>query len=213
MLQDRCQSWDAICRRAGGRRKYNHMRQIRAEMRLLRVVDLLGEFGFARGYQSRIARALNVSTSTVSRDIARLFLRYRGGREAEQRHQVRERMERRIRRENETERQRASAALSAPETETVERMKRHIRRENEAESQQTSAAPSAEAETVSAPSLVPEPKSPAVELTQTYEAPQSLPSVRSGMGEIFRPGPSHAERRRPTHRRMPSEGLRHGTYL
>ena len=87
-MPSECLTWDAVCRRAGGRRKYNRVRQLRAELRLVKVVALLELTRFARGYQSRIARILKVSRGTISRDIARLRRRFWGGKEAEERHRI-----------------------------------------------------------------------------------------------------------------------------
>ena len=64
-------------RRAGGRRRYNAWRTFRREYRLLQVARLLrrGTYGglIDRGTQTRLARALGVSRSTVCRDIAALL--------------------------------------------------------------------------------------------------------------------------------------------
>ena len=114
-MPSECLTWDAVCRRAGGRRKYNRVRQLRAELRLVKVVALLELTGFARGYQSRIARILNVSRGTISRDIARLRRRLWGGKDAEERHRVQERMQRRIRAEERLERDRMAIEAAAPE--------------------------------------------------------------------------------------------------
>ena len=114
-MPSECLTWDAVCRRAGGRRKYNRVRQLRAELRLVKVVALLELTGFARGYQSRIARILKVSRGTISRDIARLRRRLWGGKEAEERHRVQERMQRRIRAEERLERDRMAIEAAAPD--------------------------------------------------------------------------------------------------
>lgn len=58
----------SAARRAGGRRHYNAVRQFQADERRRRVVELLDEIGFCRGYQSKIAKALGVHRSTISRD-------------------------------------------------------------------------------------------------------------------------------------------------
>ena len=50
-------TWDQICRRASGRRRYNSVRRFLANYRLTRVVKLLDQTGFRRGYQTKIARA------------------------------------------------------------------------------------------------------------------------------------------------------------
>jgi hypothetical protein len=63
-------SFDQLCRRAGGRRRYNLQRQMNAMERRKEVAALLKRYGpRASGVQVRIARALGVSESTISRDI------------------------------------------------------------------------------------------------------------------------------------------------
>jgi predicted DNA-binding transcriptional regulator YafY len=63
-------SFDQICRRASGRRRYNLQRQMSAMDRRKEVAKLLTLYGRrARGVQLRIARELGVSESTISRDI------------------------------------------------------------------------------------------------------------------------------------------------
>jgi len=65
--------WDEICRRAGGRRRYNARRKLIAEMRRFKVAQLVKEYGlYERGVQKRIADELGVSEATISRDIALL---------------------------------------------------------------------------------------------------------------------------------------------
>ena len=76
-------TWDAMCRRAGGRRGYNRLRQFLANYRLTKVVELLRETGFRRGYQTIIANALGVHRSTICRDLRRLHLRRLHGRDAD----------------------------------------------------------------------------------------------------------------------------------
>jgi hypothetical protein len=62
-------SFDQICRRAGGRRRYNLQRQLNAMQRQKEVARLFREFGHVRGFQAQLARALGVSESTISRDL------------------------------------------------------------------------------------------------------------------------------------------------
>ena len=63
-------SSDEAHKRAGGRRRYNSHRQFVAFVRRQMVVALAWEFGLARrGSRSRIARAIGVHRSTVSKDI------------------------------------------------------------------------------------------------------------------------------------------------
>ena len=65
MSRDCYSEWNSICRRAGGRRRYNGVRQFLANRRLSEVIKALKEFGFAWGSQSRIAERLGVSRSTT----------------------------------------------------------------------------------------------------------------------------------------------------
>jgi hypothetical protein len=65
-------SWDAVCRRAAGRKRYNAWRQRRAAERRWLVWRLLQEYGGAHGAQAKIARTLGVSKATVCLDLARL---------------------------------------------------------------------------------------------------------------------------------------------
>jgi DNA invertase Pin-like site-specific DNA recombinase len=60
---------DEIYRRASGRRRYQSLRRQEAQLRRVRVIKLLESTGFSHGYQARIARALSVSQSTITRDI------------------------------------------------------------------------------------------------------------------------------------------------
>ena len=64
--------------RAGGRRHYNSVRQLRATIRRSEVVRLLEKFGWKRGVQSRIAGIVGVHRSTVSRDIWGLMRQLNG---------------------------------------------------------------------------------------------------------------------------------------
>ena len=57
-------------KRAGGRRKYNALRQFKAEFRRMKLSALLGNTD--RGCQSQFAKELGVSRSTICRDLARL---------------------------------------------------------------------------------------------------------------------------------------------
>lgn len=56
-------------RRAGGRRHYNHWRQVKAELRRVQVAELLPVYGLSRGAQTRIAQRLGVHRSTICRDV------------------------------------------------------------------------------------------------------------------------------------------------
>lgn len=63
-------NWDSICRRAGGRRRYNAQRQHQAALRRLRVGALMNQLGwFTHGVPAEVARQLGVSRSTVCRDL------------------------------------------------------------------------------------------------------------------------------------------------
>ena len=53
--------------RAGGRRHYNSLRQLHAELRRAQVARLLLDGGLHRGTQAQIARQLGVSEATISR--------------------------------------------------------------------------------------------------------------------------------------------------
>jgi len=110
--------WQAIYRRASGRRHYNLVRQFCADKRRRDVARLLRETGIGWGYQTRIARQLSVSRSTVCRDLARIRGEYWGGPQAEERHRADMRMERRIRAEDKLEWERiASDARKAESAE------------------------------------------------------------------------------------------------
>ncbi len=100
MSSSPCSEWESICRRAGGRRRYNARRRWAAEMRLFEVARLLNEVEYGRGYQTRIAKLLGVSRGTICRDIARLKRVYWGGRVADERHRAEMRRQRRIRDED-----------------------------------------------------------------------------------------------------------------
>ena len=66
-------SADEACRRAGGRRRYNAVRQFQAILRRKTVLELLLKLGHRRGVQSLIAARLGVHRSTVSKDIAAIL--------------------------------------------------------------------------------------------------------------------------------------------
>jgi hypothetical protein len=61
-----------VCRRAGGRRRYNAVRRFNAALRRVKVGEMLLRHGTRHGVQAMIARALGVSEATVSRDRAAL---------------------------------------------------------------------------------------------------------------------------------------------
>ena len=60
---------EEAARRAGGRRHYNSLRQLRAALRRRAVIELLCQYGFDYGSQRRIATRLGVSPATISRDV------------------------------------------------------------------------------------------------------------------------------------------------
>jgi hypothetical protein len=67
--------YDEVCRRAGGRRRYNAHRQFLAEYRRRQIVKLLVDQKIvllAHGYQTRLAEHFGVSRSTICRDLARI---------------------------------------------------------------------------------------------------------------------------------------------
>lgn len=71
------QDFQSICKRAGGRRKYNATRQLIAQQRRLEIIRLMNLWGWSNtsktGVQAKIARHLEVSESTISRDIWKIF--------------------------------------------------------------------------------------------------------------------------------------------
>ena len=60
-------------RAAGGRRRWNAVRQTRAIERRAEVVKLMRTYGIGRGSQTKIAAALGVSDATISRDFNTIF--------------------------------------------------------------------------------------------------------------------------------------------
>jgi hypothetical protein len=67
-------TWDEVCQRAGGRRHFNHWRQLCQLLRRLKVSWLLRRYRlFRRGTVTAIARELGVQPCTVSRDIRALL--------------------------------------------------------------------------------------------------------------------------------------------
>jgi hypothetical protein len=66
-------SAEVASRRAGGRRRYHALRRDLAMVRRSEVAKLVRAYGRQRGTQARIARELNVSEATISRDIASLL--------------------------------------------------------------------------------------------------------------------------------------------
>lgn len=64
--------FDSVCRRAAGRRRYNAGRRAEAKERYKLVVEaILSPDGRKRGSQTKLAQALGVHRSTISRDMAK----------------------------------------------------------------------------------------------------------------------------------------------
>jgi len=64
-------------RRAGGRRRINAVRHwdvIQRRAKVFKTVSERGLAGFDRGVRAQIARELGVSRSTISRDVAAIFV-------------------------------------------------------------------------------------------------------------------------------------------
>jgi hypothetical protein len=63
-------TWEDVCRRAGGRRRYNAARRNPRDLRRARIIA--GRAGVPRplpaGLQAELARRLVVSPATISRD-------------------------------------------------------------------------------------------------------------------------------------------------
>src|SRR5687768_223362 len=71
-------SFDAVCRRAGGRRHYNAVRRLKRDQRLNRVVELIGTYGLVKhGARARIARESGVHKSTITRDLQAILAKHR----------------------------------------------------------------------------------------------------------------------------------------
>lgn len=63
-----------VQRRAGGRNRYNARRRTVAVLRRILVAELVKQHGgLSRGNQAAIARELEISEATVSRDVAALL--------------------------------------------------------------------------------------------------------------------------------------------
>lgn len=65
-------SWDEVCRRASGRRRFNQQRWAARFWRQTRVERLLRELGERRGVQRLIAARLGVAPSTICGDVRRI---------------------------------------------------------------------------------------------------------------------------------------------
>jgi DeoR/GlpR family transcriptional regulator of sugar metabolism len=65
---------DVVRRRAGGRNRYNARRRVAAMLRRIEVANLIKQRGgLSRGNQAAIARELEISEATVSRDLKALL--------------------------------------------------------------------------------------------------------------------------------------------
>lgn len=67
---------------AGGRRHYNSVRQLRAELRRIEIICFLAESHislFVRGTQRALAERFGVSEATISRDLVRIFAKHTRG--------------------------------------------------------------------------------------------------------------------------------------
>ena len=66
-------SYEAICRRAGGRRHYNKTRRHAIYWRLVALEEIFRSEGYVPGDYARWAARLGVSRSTICRDVRRLW--------------------------------------------------------------------------------------------------------------------------------------------
>jgi hypothetical protein len=67
-------NWDEVCRRHAARKRWNSVRRFLANQRRQRLLALVLEIGgLQRGAQSRIAEALGVHRSTISKDFKRIL--------------------------------------------------------------------------------------------------------------------------------------------
>jgi hypothetical protein len=63
-------TFDEICKRAGGRRRYNAWRQFMREFRRIKITHEILQTGDYYGVQADLARKFGVHPSTISRDLA-----------------------------------------------------------------------------------------------------------------------------------------------
>jgi hypothetical protein len=72
-------SWDEVCRRVAGRRKYNQWQRAMAAARQDEVFTLLLAYGWHTwGTLTKIAQELQVHRSTITRDRQRIMRAMRG---------------------------------------------------------------------------------------------------------------------------------------
>ena len=66
--------WQTVCRRAAGRRKYNALRTFKAHQRRQTLLELVRDLGgMERGFQAKIAAALHVHPSVISKDLKKIL--------------------------------------------------------------------------------------------------------------------------------------------
>ena len=94
--------------------------QLHLNLRLTKVIECLRAGLTCYGYQSKIARKLGVSRSTICRDMARLERLHRGGLQADDEYRVRQRIERRIGEEEKTELAWVESEVIAADVQTTE---------------------------------------------------------------------------------------------
>jgi hypothetical protein len=70
--------WDRICRRAGGRRRYNAMRKRRKQQRRAEIIWMLAGKEKFWGVQAALAEVLGVSRATICRDFKAIGNAYKG---------------------------------------------------------------------------------------------------------------------------------------
>jgi hypothetical protein len=67
-------SWDEACRRHAARKRLNSLRRFLADQRRQQLLTLVLELGgLQRGAQSRIAEALGVHRSVISKDLKKIM--------------------------------------------------------------------------------------------------------------------------------------------
>ena len=63
-------TFEEVCKRAGGRRRYNAWRQFMRTLRRVEVVRRVRETGFYPGQAAALAEQFGVCRMTISRDLA-----------------------------------------------------------------------------------------------------------------------------------------------